>query len=244
MRIVIGGLAALVAVTGGAFVWQRLDAPRPVLDLTPTAQQPPPPVAAPPAPVAAAADAVPQVDPAWVSRTAAQAGIPEPAMRAYARAMLMAPDSCEVGWSTLAGIGWIESQHGTVGGRTLGTDGRSSTPVLGPALDGRGPVAAIPSTPESTVWHGDPRWDHAVGPMQFIPTTWDGWASDGDGDGAADPNDIDDAAYAAARYLCADGRDLASSAGWSGGLLSYNRSSEYVADVHAAATAYAERTTG
>ncbi len=78
--------------------------------------------------------------------------------------------------------------------------------------------------------------------MQFIPSTWEQWGADGDGDGTADPNDIDDAAYAAARYLCADGNDLASSIGWSGSVFSYNHSSTYVAAVHAAATAYAERT--
>ena len=47
------------------------------------------------------------------------------------------PKGCKVGWTTLAGIGWVESQHGTIGGRTLGDDGHSSTPVLGPALDGK-----------------------------------------------------------------------------------------------------------
>src|SRR3546814_6297301 len=76
------------------------------------------------------------------------------------------------------------------------SDGRSSRPILGPALDGRPGFAAIRSTPESATWHGDSTWDHAVGPLQFIPSTWSRWAADGDGDGASDPNDIDDAAYA------------------------------------------------
>ena len=80
--------------------------------------------------------------------------------------------------------------------------------------------------------------------MQFLPETWAAWAADGDGDGTADPGDLDDAAAAAARYLCAGGRDLATGAGWSSGVLSYNRSTAYVADVRAAATAYAERTRG
>src|SRR3546814_10762281 len=90
------------------------------------------------------------------------------------------------------------------------SDGRSSRPILGPALDGRPGFAAIRSTPESATWHGDSTWDHAVGPLQFIPSTWSRWAADGDGDGASDPNDIDDAAYAAGRYLCADGHRLRS----------------------------------
>jgi hypothetical protein len=236
-----GWLIALIVLSAGAHILMQAYRPQPTTDLTPSAAAPPAAAARPPVqPVTTKGD-VPQVDPAWVTRTARQAGIPESAVRAYARAMLMTPKSCQVGWTTLAGIGWVESQHGTIGGRTLGADGHSSTPILGPALDG-GRYAAIPATPQSTVWHGDPNWDHAVGQMQFIPSTWEQWEADGDGDGVADPNDIDDAAYAAARYLCADGRDLASSSGWSGGVFSYNHSADYVAAVHTAATTYAERT--
>ena len=183
-----------------------------------------------------------QVDPQWVVDNAAKAGIPAPAVRAYANAELSEPAGCDVGWTTLAGIGWVESQHGTIGGRTLGEDGHSSTPVLGPALDGRGPVAAIPSTPETAAWHGDPRWDHAVGPLQFIPSTWETWGADGDGDGTADPNDLDDAAYAAVRYLCADGHDVRSGAGWADAIFSYNHAQSYVDSVYDAASAYADRT--
>ena len=148
---------------------------------------------------------------------------------------------CKVGWTTLAGIGWVESQHGTIGGRTLGDDGHSSTPVLGPALDGDGQFAAIPATPRVAGWHGDPEWDHAVGPLQFIPSTWETWGADGDGDGVADPNDLDDAAFAAARYLCADGHDLTTGAGWADAVFGYNHSAPYVDSVYAAATAYASR---
>ncbi|NHC22897.1 lytic transglycosylase domain-containing protein [Nocardioides sp. IC4_145] len=188
-----------------------------------------------------AAGGVPVVDPAWAASTAERAGIPLPALTAYGRASLMAPEGCALGWTTLAGIGWVESQHGTIDGRTIGEDGHSSEPILGPALDGRD-FAAIPATPRSSRWHGNPDWDHAVGPLQFIPSSWDRWSADGDGDGTEDPNDLDDAALAAARYLCADGHDLTTGAGWSAAVFSYNHSEEYVAAVHAAATAYAERT--
>jgi hypothetical protein len=127
------------------------------------------------APVEPAAPAGPaRVDPAWVADVSARAGIPAPAVRAYANAQLGKPVGCEVGWTTLAGIGWIESQHGTLDGRILGDDGRASTPILGPALDGD-PYAAIRATAETSAWHGDPTWDHAVGPMQFIPSTWEQW---------------------------------------------------------------------
>jgi membrane-bound lytic murein transglycosylase B len=217
MRRVVGWFVAMIALSAAVHFLMQVYEQRPVSDLTPTGLSPPaaqpPPL--PPPRSAGASGSVPLVDPAWVSRMAARAGLPEPALRAYAAAMLRSADTCDVGWTTLAGIGWVESQHGTIGGRTLGPDGRSSSPILGPALDGSGGFAAIPATAQSTTWHGDPEWDHAVGQMQFIPSTWEQWGADGDGDGAADPNDIDDAAYTAARYLCADGNDLASSAGWS-----------------------------
>ncbi|ABL80445.1 MULTISPECIES: lytic transglycosylase domain-containing protein [unclassified Nocardioides] len=183
-----------------------------------------------------------RVDPRWVADTAARAGIPAPAVRAYANAQLAEPAGCEVGWTTLAGIGWVESHHGTIDGRTLGEDGRSSTPILGPALNGRGEVAAIPATPESSAWHGDPSWDHAVGPLQFIPSTWATWGADGDGDGTADPNDLDDAAVTAARYLCADGHDLETGQGWADAVFAYNHAQSYVDAVYAAASAYSDRT--
>ncbi len=183
----------------------------------------------------------PRVDPAWVADVATRAGIPGPAVRAYANAQLAEPKGCEVGWTTLAGIGWIESQHGTVGDRSLGEDGHPSPPVLGPALDGD-PFAAIRATAETSGWHGDPDWDHAVGPMQFIPSTWEQWGADGDGDGLADPNDLDDAAATAVAYLCADGHDLTSGAGWADAIFGYNHDDSYVAHVHAAATEYAART--
>jgi hypothetical protein len=201
--------------------------------------------AAGPVPSAAApvpdAGAAPAVDVGWLRRTAAAAGVPEVALAAYARAVLMAPTLCGLGWTTLAGIGWVESQHGTIGGRSLDAAGRPSSPIVGPALDGVGPVAAIRASAESARLHGDPDWDHAVGPLQFLPSTWETWARDGDSDGIADPQDLDDAAAAAAAYLCATGQDLATGSGWSAAVYAYNHSSAYVGSVYLAATTYAER---
>lgn len=185
------------------------------------------------------------VDPTWVTRTASAAGIPAPALRAYADAELVLraeQPPCRLGWNTLAGIGWIESQHGTLGGRVLQADGRPSSPIVGPALNGGSGFAAIHSTPGSSAWHGDTVWEHAVGPLQFLPSTWDRWGADGDGDGVADPRDLDDAALAAGRYLCADGHDLTTDAGWNAAVHSYNHDAGYVANVAAAANTYVART--
>lgn len=46
----------------------------------------------------------------------------------------------------------------------------------------------------------DPTYDRAVGPMQFIPGTWRRVGVDANGDGVKDPQDIGDAATAAAVY--------------------------------------------
>ena len=183
-------------------------------------------------------------DPAWVTATARASGIDPIALHAYGRAVLLlsrAKPDCRLGWTTLAAIGAIESDHGGIGDRRLRPDGTSSAPIIGPALDGD-EFAAIPATSSSARLHGDRQWDHAVGPMQFIPTTWARWASDGNFDGSADPGNLFDASYAAARYLCAAGSDLTSGQGWTAAVHSYNHSSQYVADVLAWADAYASRT--
>jgi membrane-bound lytic murein transglycosylase B len=244
-RLVVAVFTALMAIGGFGYAAAQTMTRAP-LELAPPLQQ----SAAAPSPVTPTAPAqraqqtatTHSVDPGWVADIAARSGIPAPAVRAYANAQLGEPETCEVGWTTLAGIGWIESQHGTLGGRILGDDGHSDTPILGPALDGAGGYAAIRSTEQTVAWHGDRSWDHAVGPMQFIPSTWEQWGTDGDGDGTADPNDIDDAASTAVAYLCADGHDLTSGAGWADAIFGYNHDQSYVDSVHAAAEVYAERT--
>jgi len=156
--------------------------------------------------------------------------LPEPALRAYrsaATAIARTYPSCHLPWQVLAGIGLAESDHGRVGGAVMESDGGSVPRVLGPVLNGRGDVAAIIDTDDGRL-DGDVIWDRAVGPMQFIPQTWATVAADGDGDGVRDPDDIDDAALAAARYLCRYGLDLTDKDSLSAALRSYNDSREYV----------------
>lgn len=74
--------------------------------------------------------------------------------------------------------------------------------------------------------------------MQFIPSTWQRWARDGDGDGVEDPHDLDDAAASAAAYLCHDRHDLTDVRGWNAAIFSYNHDNGYVVAVHAASNRY------
>ena len=156
--------------------------------------------------------------------------VPEAALRAYKRAAGSTNDShpgCDLPWTLLAGIGRVESDHGRYGGSVLGSDGVPRPAIRGVALNGVGPVAAIPDS-DGGRFDGDTVWDRAVGPMQFIPTTWAGSGRDGDGDGVADPNDIDDAALAAAGYLCPSSGSIKAPGAMEQAIFSYNHSDYYV----------------
>jgi hypothetical protein len=69
----------------------------------------------------------------------------------------------------------------------------------------------------------------ARGPMQFLPSTWRTYGVDGDGDGRADINDLDDAVFSAANHLCANG--AADPNRLRTALWNYNHSSRYVEQV-------------
>lgn len=182
------------------------------------------------------------IDKAWLQSTSAATGISVRALEGYGRAQLLVSaevPGCKLGWNTLAGIGWIETGHGTTRGAVVQPDGRTSKLILGPALDGTKGNRAIKATEADRLATGDPKWDHAAGPMQFIGGTWAHWGRDGNRDGLIDRNNIDDAAYSAAHYLCAGGRDLSTAEGWSKAVHSYNHSNKYVIAVNQRANLYA-----
>ncbi|HUP99608.1 MAG TPA: lytic transglycosylase domain-containing protein [Aeromicrobium sp.] len=184
----------------------------------------------------------PLVDPGWIQRTSAVTGISPRALEGYGKAQITIASlkpGCRLGWNTLAGIGWIETGHGTTRGSTLMPDGRTSKLILGPALDGTKGTRAISATVADHAATGDPDWDHAAGPMQFIGGTWARWGIDGNRDGIVDRNNIDDAALAAAMYLCAGDRDLSTGEGWEKAIHSYNHSDKYVLAVNKRANKYA-----
>jgi len=77
----------------------------------------------------------------------------------------------------------------------------------------------------------------AMGPMQFLPSTFAAYAVDGDGDGVANIQDPADAIYSAARYLCAWGAGLGGQSLYAA-IFAYNHADWYVRRVLQFAVAY------
>ena len=165
-------------------------------------------------------------------------GIPVTALAAYKNAAdILAGEQpgCHIDWALIASIGRIESNHAR--GGYVDAAGNTLEPILGPVLNGAGPFAAIPDTDQGR-YDGDTVWDRAVGPTQFIPGTWNGYASDGNGDGESNPNNIFDAALGTGRYLCSGGLDVTSPDQLRTAIFRYNHSDTYVNTVILWAEAY------
>lgn len=164
-------------------------------------------------------------------------GIPRMALSAYRNAeqkMAVSAPDCGVSWNLLAGIGRIESGH--AGGGAVDGRGTAVQPIYGPALDGTlpGNEVIISSSVGNRVTYA-----RAMGPMQFLPGTWARYASDGDGDGLADPQNLFDSTLAAARYLCSGGLNLRDPSQVMAAILRYNNSMPYAQNVLGWASAYA-----
>ena len=178
--------------------------------------------------------------------------IPLVALNAYVRAqntLAAEARSCGIHWSQLAGIGGVESSHGHFGGSTLDVNGNATVKIYGLQLNGDDlSASAIGAPTEATgepnedndllqlaritdtddgLLDGDRVFDRAVGPMQFIPTTWFLYEPDGNDDGEADPQNVYDAALASARYLCDAPGSMVTTDGEQSGYFAYNQSEEY-----------------
>nr|BFD85425.1 lytic transglycosylase domain-containing protein [Streptomyces sp. Xyl84] len=161
------------------------------------------------------------------SQAAAEAGIPATVLDAYKKAeaeLRSSKPGCNLPWQLLAAIGRVES--GQARGGQVDANGTTFSPILGPVLNGSG-FANISDT-DHGLYDGDSTYDRAVGPMQFIPSTWQWAGRDGNGDGKKDPNNIYDAALATGHYLCRNDWDLSDHADLSSAILSYNHSQEYL----------------
>ncbi|KAF2780758.1 lytic transglycosylase domain-containing protein [Streptomyces sp. OM5714] len=156
-----------------------------------------------------------------------EAGIPATVLDAYKKAeaeLRRAKPGCNLPWQLLAAIGKVES--GQARGGRVDAGGTTIGRIIGPQLDGNG-FALIKDT-DNGVYDGNSSYDNAVGPMQFIPSTW-AWAGrDGNGDGKEDPNNVYDAALAAGHYLCRYDWNLSDQADLDRAILSYNNSQDYL----------------
>ncbi|KAB3523105.1 hypothetical protein GC425_02790 [Corynebacterium sp. zg254] len=195
---------------------------------------------------------------AWAQAGSEDLGIPVQALMAYGQGEVYArynlPD-CNLTWNTLAAIGFVETHHGAYNGKGYGhtelddrgnvvgtSRGDGSGTIVGPQLNGDG-FAEVGDTDDGTL-DGDKDFDRAVGPMQFIPEAWRMYGADMGGgspirDYTGNPQNIDDAAVAAARLLCSHERDLSTPEGWTSAVRGYNQSNEYMLNVRDAAANYA-----
>ncbi|WP_433530018.1 lytic murein transglycosylase [Micromonospora sp. CA-263727] len=256
-------LVAATATAGALLVPATLGAPRPVAadatdggpeapgDLPPSGEAPPPGAVPPPTATLppGAPDGAPPVSgrpsdalAGWAREVGAKVGIDPTAMQAYGYAEMVLAEtnrSCGLSWTTLAAIGFVESRHGQANNARLGADGRATPEIIGLPLDGQGGRMRIADTDRGEL-DRDTTYDRAIGPMQFIPTTWQEIGADADNDGRKDPHNIHDAALAAGMYLCKGGRNLTIPGDWWNAILSYNDVRRYAQEVFDTANRYGQ----
>ncbi|MFD4630311.1 NlpC/P60 family protein [Streptomyces sp. NPDC058284] len=171
------------------------------------------------------------------------ADIPPTMLAAYKKASRQigrhVPRCRGMSWPILAGIAKVESNHAA--GRTIAKNGDIHRPrILGVLLNGSGAGqndTVFPDTDDGR-WDGTADGERAVGPFQFLPSTWASVGRDGNGDTAKDPHNAFDAALGAAGYLCGRGRDLTQRSELHAAIFQYNRSQEYVNNVSSRITQY------
>lgn len=173
-----------------------------------------------------AGQAMPSMPAAGASVEAA-AEIPPVALAAYQTAAPLCPG---LSWAVLAGIGKVETGHGTANGHHLDDSGQ-----------------AVPTTPplRSNVSNG--ALGYAYGPMQFLASTWAAYGPKvapglDNGDMVEGPvQNIGYAARAAALLLCANaGGSIADDVSLAKAIDAYSGSTDgYVDDVTALAALYA-----
>src|SRR3954471_19151826 len=167
-------------------------------------------------------------------------GIPAMAVAAYQRAagvLGSIKPGCGIDWALLGAIGRVESNHARFGGNVLDASGIARPGIIGIPLDGSRGTARITDT-DGGALDRDTTFDRAVGPMQFIPTSWSVAGRDGDGDGVANPQSLTDAVTGAGVLLCSGGTDLRRPGAAYGAVLRYNHSDAYVRTVLSIADAY------
>jgi membrane-bound lytic murein transglycosylase B len=153
------------------------------------------------------------------------------AYRQAAAALAKRAPQCRVPWTAIAAIGKIETNHGRYRGSQFALNGDVYPRILGIPLDGT--RSALIRDTDAGLMDTDLEFDRAVGPMQFIPSTWIRINEDGNGDRVSDPNNVYDAALGTAAYLCraVPSGGLDTDDGLRPAFFSYNHSDAYVAKV-------------
>jgi hypothetical protein len=174
-------------------------------------------------------------DDGGIAQSGSAADIPPRMLAAYKKAVQQAgkhvPKCRGIRWPVLAGIAKVESNHAI--GRNIAAGGDIRPKIYGVLLNGSGAGGNTTSFPDTDGgrWDGTAQSERAVGPFQFLPSTWDSVGKDASGDKTADPHNADDAALGAALYLCGEGRDLTKRSQLKAAIFQYNHSNEYVANV-------------
>lgn len=193
-----------------------------------------------PAPLPAPVPEVPATPELPTNLAASPIAIPTVNVTAYKNAeklLAVAQPQCGISWTIIAGIGRVESTHANNG--KADDLGQLLEPILGPRLDGSLAGNNVIADTDGGALDGDPNFDRAVGPMQFLPETWNRYKADGNGDGISDPQNLYDAALATGDYLCDGGLNLRDLGQTTKAILRYNNSMAYVANVLAWSTGYA-----
>ena len=167
-------------------------------------------------------------------------GIPVRALEGYRLAVSLidsADPDCNIDWALLAAIGSVESNHARFGGNQLDSAGVAQPGIIGIPLNGSNGTARITDS-DGGLLDRDNVFDRAVGPMQFIPSTWRVAGADADGDGVKNPQSMADAAAASAIYLCSGPGDLSQQGDLRAAILRYNASDSYVQKVTGIASMY------
>jgi cell wall-associated NlpC family hydrolase len=175
-------------------------------------------------------------DDGGIAEGGSAADIPPRMLTAYKEAVQQVgtdvPKCQGMRWRILAGIAKVESNHAV--GRNIADNGDIRPKIYGVLLNGSGAggnTTVFPDT-DGGKWDGTSQGERAVGPFQFLPSTWEGVGKDASGGKDADPHNADDAALGAAIYLCGNpARDLTKRAQLKAAILQYNHSNEYVANV-------------
>lgn len=158
------------------------------------------------------------------------------AYRSAERVLAERNPTCGISWMQIAGVGRVESSHAN--GGKADERGNLIEPIIGLPLDGSLPGQAVITDTDGGALDGDTVYDRAVGPTQFIPSTWALYGTDGNGDGVADPQNLYDAAASTATYLCDGGTNMRDIVSATKAILRYNNSMAYVANVTAWSLAY------